>query len=192
MTEGSPAKPARSVSWWHLVLLFAVAVIAWTFDFFSKEWILANFQEGESRQVLGEALRFTFVRNPGAAFSLASGMTWIFTILAAAVAIGIVVVAPRLRSIGWVLVLGGLLGGTTGNLFDRLTREPGALQGHVIDFIHVWGFPAIFNVADIAICTAMGGLILMMLRGTNLDGSKAPTDEPDPAAEDEESAARGD
>ena len=118
-------------------------------------------------------------------------MTWIFTILAAAVAIGIVAVAPRLRSIGWVLVLGGLLGGTTGNLFDRLTREPGALQGHVIDFIHVWGFPAIFNVADVAICTAMGGLILMMLRGTNLDGSKARTDEPDPAAQGEESATRG-
>lgn len=163
--------PAR-ISWGHILLLAGVAVIAWTADYFSKEWILANFAEGESRAVLGELLHFTFVRNPGAAFSLASGMTWIFTILAAAVAIGIVVTARKLRSYGWALVLGGLLGGVTGNLFDRLTRWPGQFEGHVIDFIHVWGFPAIFNIADIAIVTSMCGLVLMVLLGRGIDGTR--------------------
>lgn len=178
MSEGSTQEHARSISWPHVLLLLGIAALAWSIDFFSKEWILANFQERESREVLGEALRFTFVRNPGAAFSFASGATWIFTILSASVAVAIVIFARRLRSAGWALVLGGLLGGTTGNLFDRLTREPGNFQGHVIDFIHVWGFPAIFNVADIAICVSMGGLILLVLRGTGVDGSHPVTDEP--------------
>lgn len=177
--------PAR-VSWGHILLLAGVAVIAWTIDFFSKEWILANFTEGESREVLGQFLHFTFVRNPGAAFSLASGMTWIFTILATAVAIGIVVTARKLRSIGWALVLGGLLGGVTGNLFDRLTRWPGQFEGHVIDFIHVWGFPAIFNVADIAIVTSMCGLVLLVLLGRGMDGTRH-TDETEAVEDAEES-----
>lgn len=194
MTSSSTA--AKGLSWRHLLLLLAAAVLAWVGDFLSKEWVLANFQEGESRQMLGEALRFTFVRNPGAAFSIASGMTWIFTIIATAVAVGIIVIARRLRSISWALILGGLLGGTLGNLFDRLTREPGGLQGHVIDFIHVWGFPAIFNVADIAIVASMGGLILAMLVGVGVDGSRAETDENDgvdPAsATDADLGAEGD
>lgn len=182
MTEAS-AKP-RSISWRHLLLLLVVAALAWTADFLSKEWIIANFAEGESRQVLGEALRFTFVRNPGAAFSLASGMTWIFTIVASAVAVGIIVIARRLRSIGWALVLGGLLGGTLGNLFDRLTREPGGFQGHVIDFIHVWGFPAIFNVADIAIVSSMCALVLIMLIGIGVDGTRGASQESEPSEDD--------
>jgi signal peptidase II len=46
-------------------------------------------------------------------------------------------------------------------------------MGHVIDFLQIWGFPAIFNIADIAICTAMGLFLLLTLRGVRLDGTKA-------------------
>lgn len=173
------------ISWKHILILAGVAVLAWLADFFSKEWVLANFAERESREVLGEVLQFTFVRNPGAAFSFASGMTWIFTLLAAAVAIGILVTARKLHSKGWAFVLGGLLGGVTGNLYDRLTRWPGSFEGHVIDFIHVWGFPAIFNVADIAIVTSMCALVLLVLLGIGIDGKKH-TDEPESEPEPEQ------
>jgi signal peptidase II len=44
--------------------------------------------------------------------------------------------------------------------------------GHVIDFIHVFGFPAIFNIADIAIVSSMGLFILLTLRGVGLDGTR--------------------
>lgn len=172
----------RAVSWRLLSLLFGTAALAWIADFLVKEWVIASLPEGRSVPVLGEVLQWTFVRNPGAAFSLASGMTWIFTIIAAAVAVFIIVAARRIRSLAWALVLGGLLGGVLGNLTDRIIREPEPFLGHVIDFIQVWGFPAIFNVADMFVCVSMAGFMLLVLRGVGLDGVRR-TDEPDAPAE---------
>lgn len=123
--------------------------------------------------MLGEVLQFVFVKNSGAAFSLAAGWTWIFSIVASGVAIFIFWYAPRIRSAVWMLVFGMLLGGTLGNLADRLFREPSFGLGHVVDFIQVWGFPAIFNVADIFIVSSMGLFILLTLMGVNLDGTRA-------------------
>ena len=70
----------------------------------------------------------------------------------------IVTQVRRIRSPLWAMALGGLLGGTLGNLTDRLTREPGFFVGHVIDFIQVWGFPAIFNLADVFIVVGVATL----------------------------------
>ena len=66
-----------------------------------------------------------------------------------------------------------LLGGTLGNLTDRLTREPSFGQGHVVDFLYFPSLlPAIFNVADIFIVSSMGLLLLLTLLGVNLDGTR--------------------
>jgi signal peptidase II len=70
-------------------------------------------------------------------------------------------------------VFGLLLGGTLGNLSDRLFREPGFGVGHVIDFFQIIGFPAIFNIADIAIVSSMGLFIILSVRGIGLDGKRA-------------------
>ena len=79
------------------------------------------------------------------------------------------------RSFRWALMLGMLLGGTLGNLTDRLFREPGFGVGHVIDFIYLpWILPAIFNIADTFIVTSMGLLILLTLLGVGLDGRRTP------------------
>lgn len=169
------------VSWPLIGLLLGAAALAFVADFTSKEWMLANLEEGSRTPVIGELLQWHLVRNPGAAFSIASGMTWVFTILAAAVAVFILVQARRIRSVVWASVLGVLLGGVLGNLNDRLTRPPGVFVGHVIDFIQVWGFPAIFNVADIAVVSSMGMFMLLVLRGVGLDGVRR-TDEPTPDA----------
>jgi signal peptidase II len=59
-----------------------------------------------------------------------------------------------------------------GNLTDRLLREPGFGTGHVIDFLQLYAFPAIFNVADIAVVSSMGLFILLTLLGIGLDGSR--------------------
>ena len=173
---------ARSVAWRLVGLLLGIALVAWTLDFLVKEWVLAALPEGRQVEVLGEVLQWHFVRNPGAAFSLAAGTTWIFTLISAVVAVVILVQAFRLRSLPWAIVLGFLLGGVVGNLTDRIIREPGGLQGHVIDFIQVWGFPAIFNVADMFVVCAMGAFVVLVLRGEGLDGVRR-TDEPKPAAE---------
>ena len=138
----------------------------------SKFYVVENLPLGTPVPILGDVLKFTFVENPGAAFSLGSGSTWIFAIIAAAVSVVLVIFARRIRSIGWAVLFGMLLGGTLGNLTDRLTREPGFGQGYVVDFIQVWGFPAIFNVADIAIVSSMGLFILLTLLGIGLDGTR--------------------
>lgn len=170
----------RGVAWRLLGLLFGIAVVAWGLDLLVKEWALATLPAGRQVPVIGELLQWHLVRNPGAAFSLAAGMTWIFTLISAAVAVFIVVQARRVRSLAWAIVLGCLLGGVVGNLTDRIIREPGGLQGHVIDYIQVWGFPAIFNVADMFVVCSMGAFIVLVLRGVGLDGVRR-TDEPEPA-----------
>jgi len=172
----------RGVAWRLVGLLGGIAVVAWGADLLVKEWVLATLPEGQQVQVLGEVLQWHFVRNPGAAFSLAAGMTWIFTLISAIVAVVIVVQAFRVRSLPWAIVLGALLGGVVGNLTDRIIREPGGLQGHVIDFIQVWGFPAIFNVADMLVVCSMGAFIVLVLRGEGLDGVRR-TDEPTAAGD---------
>jgi signal peptidase II len=71
--------------------------------------------------------------------------------------------------------LGLVLGGALGNLIDRIFRSPGFLQGHVVDFVSVFGpnaeyFP-IFNVADSAITIGGISLVITALLGIDFDGT---------------------
>lgn len=156
-----------------LVLVLGLAAGILAVDQLSKWLVVEHLEEGVSVPVIGELLQFHFVRNPGAAFSLGIGATWIFAIIAAAVAVFIIVFARRIRSLAWAAVFGMLLGGTLGNLTDRLLREPGFGQGYVIDFFSLWGLPFIFNVADVAITFSVALLIILTLVGLGLDGRRA-------------------
>lgn len=149
-------------------------------DQFAKHLALQNLPYQEPVPVLGDFLSFYLTRNPGAAFSLGEGVTWIFTIALAAVA-GVIVwlAATRVKSRLWAVALGLLLGGVLGNLTDRLLREPGFAVGHVVDFINtpwMWFFPgmspAIYNIADIFIVSMMIGVALLVLVGLHLDGTR--------------------
>lgn len=147
-----------------------MALVVYSFDQLSKFWVVQHLVAAEQVPVLGPVLQFYLVRNAGAAFSIASGSTWIFSIAAAAVTVFIVVVARKIRSVAWAVLFGMLLGGTTGNLTDRLFREPGFGVGHVVDFIQVIGFPAVFNIADSFIVASMGLFIILTARGIGLGG----------------------
>jgi len=156
-----------------LLVVAGAALAAYGLDQLSKFLVVSNLTEGEVVPVLGSLLQWQFVRNPGAAFSLASGMTWIFTILAAGVITFIVWFARRIRSIAWAIVFGLLLGGVLGTLTDRLLREPSFGLGHVIDFISTpWLIPAIYNIADISIVSSMVLFMILTIRGIGLDGSR--------------------
>ncbi|WP_227496894.1 signal peptidase II [Planctomonas psychrotolerans] len=155
-----------------LVLLVVVAAGVYAFDQISKALVVENLTEFERIPVLGDLLAFQFVRNSGAAFSLASGSTWIFTVIASAVTVFIVIFARRIRSTGWAVLFGLLLGGTVGNLTDRYFREPGFPSGHVIDFLQIPLLPAIFNIADVAIVSSMAVFLVLTLRGIGLDGTR--------------------
>lgn len=178
--QSAPERDEAAVAPVHrgsALALLSLAVVVYACDQLSKNWVIANLPEGRSVPVLGEFLQWHFVRNPGAAFSMASGATWVFTLLAMAVVGAIIWQLRKLGSRSWAIFFALLLGGVLGNLTDRLTRDPGFPVGHVIDFISTpWMFqwpltPAIYNVADIAIVSAMCVFILITLLGLPIDGS---------------------
>lgn len=150
-------------------------------DQFVKQLTIQNLPLEEVVPVLGDFLQLYYIRNSGAAFSLGSEVTWIFTIALTVVAAIIVWKAFDLRSRLWAVVLGCLLGGVLGNLSDRLFREPGFGNGHVVDMISMpWMMPAIFNVADVFIVTGMISVALLVVFGLRFDGTRE-RDHTDPA-----------
>ena len=142
--------------------LFSLACLVWALDFLSKNWAIENLSSSR-RKLIGSFLQLTLLRNPGAAFSLATGFTIIFTSLSIAVALFITRTASRITSPWWAVVAGLVLGGVLGNLTDRIFREPGFLFGHVIDWIELPHWP-VFNLADSAIFIAAGIAILLTFK----------------------------
>ena len=155
-----------------VTVLWAVAVVVIVVDQITKQWALTALADGRHTALLGRALGLVLVRNPGAAFSFATGQTWIFALIAFLVVIIIIRVSRNLVSRSWAVALGLVLGGAVGNLIDRLLREPGFLRGHVIDFIDYGGY-FVGNVADIAIVLAAAGIIILSLGGWEIDGTRA-------------------
>jgi signal peptidase II len=162
----APVRRRRLVGW-----LVALAALVLVVDQATKAWALSALDEGVRDPVIGDLLGIQLLFNPGAALGLATGTTWLLTLVAVAVVVVIVRVSRRLGSRGWTLALGLLLGGALGNLVDRLIREPGVFRGHVVDFI-AYGDLFVGNVADIAIVAAAGLLMLLSLRGVKLDGTR--------------------
>lgn len=155
-----------------VTVLWMMAVVIVVVDQLSKQWALFALSDGQHTALLGRALGLVLVRNPGAAFSFATGQTWIFALIASLVVVIIVRVSRNLASRSWAVALGLVLGGAVGNLIDRLLREPGFLRGHVIDFIDYGGY-FVGNVADIAIVLAAAGIIVLSLGGWEIDGTRA-------------------
>ena len=144
--------------------LFATAWTIWLLDFATKTWAISSLSS-QPRKIIGSLLQFTLVKNSGAAFSLATGFTIFFTLLAFVVVATVTYFASRITSRGWSIAVGLLLGGVLGNLTDRIFRSPGFFNGHVIDWIEVPHWP-VFNLADSAICIA--ALISIILSYRNI------------------------
>jgi signal peptidase II len=166
------ASARAKVSVRALVVLAIVALCVYAVDQITKFLVVKNLVEDEQVQVLGQLLQFRFVKNSGAAFSIGSGSTWIFSIVGVGVLIFVIWYAPKIKSVAWAVLFGLLLGGLLGNLTDRLLREPGFGVGHVVDFIQIPLLPAIFNMADVAIVSSMVLFIILTIRGVGLDGSR--------------------
>jgi signal peptidase II len=154
----------------RIPVLVGVAALAYLLDLVSKMMVVAWLEHEEPIEIIGDWLRFQAVRNGGAAFGVGEALTVVFTCIAAIVIVVIIRLARKLYSTPWAIALGLLLGGALGNLTDRLFRAPGALEGHVVDFIAPRHF-AVFNLADSAI--VCGGILIVLLsfRGLDPDGS---------------------
>ena len=94
-----------------LIWAYVIAILALALDQASKFWALKNLGDGTVRPLLGSFLRLELTANPGAAFSLGSHTTIIFTCIACVVVTAIIMYLPRVRSrflaFGCALLLGG-------------------------------------------------------------------------------------
>ncbi|RKS09831.1 signal peptidase II [Nocardiopsis sp. Huas11] len=162
--DDTGARPRR------FVLLLLVALTAILVDLATKQWVLATFGVGESVDVIGSLLQFTLVFNTGAAFSLGTDYTWVFTTIATCVVLAIAYIGRRVRSVWWGVTLGLMMGGAAGNLVDRYFRDPAPFHGAVVDFIRVPNFP-VFNIADS--CVVVGAILVVALtfKGLGMDGA---------------------
>ena len=163
-----PLPPRRG---WLFAIVAPVVLVA---DVVTKIIAVATLDGEPPVRVLGGLFYLQVVRNPGAAFSMATGMTWVLTLIALSVVVAIIWIMPKLRSIGWAIGLALVLAGALGNLIDRFFREPGPLRGHVVDFLSPFApdgsaFP-VFNVADSSIVCGGALIVLMALLGRDYDG----------------------
>jgi signal peptidase II len=159
-------------------LLAGIAAFVVGLDQLTKHLALRELTDSEPVRILGGLIYLSLTRNSGAAFSMASGHTWVFPLIALVVVGWIAFMAVRLRSLPWAIALGLVLGGALGNLTDRIFRAPGPLLGHVVDMISVFGpygrhFP-IFNIADSALTCGVVLAILLEFTGRQRDGTRMP------------------
>ncbi|CRK51900.1 Lipoprotein signal peptidase [Rhodococcus sp. RD6.2] len=157
-------------------MLVVIAATVLALDVATKVAVVHFIEPGNPVEVIGDFVTLKLIRNPGAAFSMATGMTWLLTLVAIAVVVGVIRIGRTLRSPWWALGLGLVLGGALGNLIDRLFRAPGPLQGHVVDFVSVGWWP-VFNVADSGIVCGAILLVVLTLFGLNPDGTRGQADE---------------
>ena len=157
MSDETPAPPAPTRR--RLRLLLSIAAVVLVVDIATKVLAVELLTPGQPVSIIGDTVTWTLVRNSGAAFSMATGYTWVLTLIAIGVVIGIVWMGRRLVSPWWAVGLGMILGGALGNLVDRFFRSPGPLRGHVVDFLSIGWWP-VFNVADPAV---VGGAILLVV-----------------------------
>jgi len=136
------------------------AIVVVALDQLSKWWAEDTLKLYAYNPVLGDLLGWRLVYNPGAAFGLASGYTWVLTLLAAGAVIGLVIFAIRNLRWSWAAGIAALLGGAISHLGDRLFREPGFGEGHIVDFIDYAGF-FVGNVADLFL--VLGAVYLVSL-----------------------------
>ncbi len=153
---------------WRNAVFFLVALLLLLADQLSKTWIRANLHLGQSLFDLG-FLRITNIHNSGAAFGLFPHQSFVLTIIAFIGILAVMLCAilsrrclPFLDNMLGRSALGLVLGGTIGNLIDRLRF------GYVTDFIdfHIW---PTFNLADSAITIGVIIVAYSLLRLTRAE-----------------------
>jgi signal peptidase II len=128
----------------------ATAAVVVALDQLTKAWVtqtLGQPDQVHSVEVIGNWVRLSYTTNTGAAFGMFPAGTWFFAAVALIAAPILLVARSYVSDRAWwmTVVFGMLLGGTLGNLLDRLRL------GRVTDFIDVGvgtlRWPS-FNVAD--------------------------------------------
>ncbi len=145
--------------------LFLTTII-FLIDQISKVLIIKSFRVRASLPIIKDFFYLTYTHNTGAAFSILTGRR-LFLIITTFIVIMFIIyylmknkITSKLELVSFSLIIGGSLG----NLFDRIIR------GYVVDFldfrIFSYNFP-IFNLADTFIVIGVLLLIINMARKEN-------------------------
>lgn len=126
--------------------------------------MVQRFSPGEMIDIIPGFFQLTYVRNYGAAFGILRYHTSIFIVISLFMVFVVIIFGPRFISTRYVMLrfaMALLLGGTLGNLSDRIVR------GYVVDFFDFLFWP-VFNISDIAIVLGIGLVIFSLLRSESL------------------------
>lgn len=153
--------------------LYAASVSVFVLDRLTKLWAEHSLQGRPPIVLIRGVLDLAYTTNPGGAFSLFTGVPWLFFAASVGISLGIVWLSTRLTSVWNAVGLGLVLGGAAGNMTDRLTRGTG-VSGRVVDFIHLHLWPT-FNVADSSIVVGAIVLAAAGMFGGRRDGTPDAT-----------------
>jgi len=136
------------------MFFYPLALLILLIDQYLKHLVTKSIPFGGVIPLLGNFLKLNYVRNTGAAFSLFIGFSPYLAVIGFLVVIVVIYLHYRFPPKNFLLQFGlaCLLGGSVGNLADRLTR------GYVVDYLDITILP-VFNFADIMINF---GVILIM------------------------------
>ncbi|MGH0036141.1 MAG: signal peptidase II [Myxococcota bacterium] len=166
--EATATPGASDTAHRNLRLLSLAAGATLLLDLPAKFWVESAITLRDRVPVIDGFFYLTHARNPGAAFGLFENAPhqWRLAAFLAVTILAVTVISSFFRRLAPgdernALALGLILGGTFGNLFDRLWR------GEVIDYLHVrlWSgylWPD-FNLADVAIIVGVAALIIELL-----------------------------
>lgn len=139
------------------MLFIIVSLFVFLADLAIKIFIDKAMVVNQSIPLVGNILSLTYVQNKGAAFGLFWGSTWILVIIGLVAILGILFFQKHIsKKSNLQIPLAFLLGGSLGNIFDRL------FHSYVIDYIdfHFW---PVFNLADIMINIGVFLIILYIM-----------------------------
>jgi signal peptidase II len=162
-----------------VICFVGTCMLGLALDLFTKVWAFRALERGEQHVLIPRWLQFEVTLNPGAVFGLGAGQRWLFVCvsIAAIAFLSWLFASSERKQYAYHILLGMLLAGVLGNLYDRIRF------GEVRDMIHAlagfrwpgtWQlplfnypapperamFPYIFNIADSLLCV---GVFLMIV-----------------------------
>lgn len=162
-----------------LLAIAAVGIVVVAVDQITKWWAVSALSDPPKIIDLVWTLRLRLIYNYGTAFSLTSDSGPIVSVVAIVVIAALVWSGRHQRSRPVIVGYGLIVGGTIGNLVDRVLREgDGFARGGVVDFVDLQWFP-VFNAADAALTVGIALLVVLSFFGDHFDEPEPATDDAD-------------